>query len=115
MSRFTQADAEAAGWAFVHEQEAITEPLGGGRTRLIPGVFRAEKYVKDSLVNEVGETKGQLLDRIEAYETHLNGLPVHPGPAVVAPAHDPNPGEPVVWTPETHPDEPFQPAVSEEE
>lgn len=81
MSRFSKAQAEKAGWVFVHEQEERESALGGGQQGLrqtLPASYRAEKYVEtavggETLINEEAETMGLLLERINAYETTHGG------------------------------------------
>lgn len=60
MSRFSRSEAEARGWAIVHESDDL---------------IRAEKQYNGRLVNEEAHSEGLLLERINAYEQHLEGLP----------------------------------------
>jgi hypothetical protein len=68
---FSKADAEAAGWVFVHAQSEQITDLGDRIFRRKPGFYRAEKYVNSKLVNQAGETEDALLAAIEDYEEHL--------------------------------------------
>lgn len=75
MSRFSKAEAESRGWAIVHEREERNVPTAAGEFRVIPGSYRAEKYLSDgTLINEEGETVGLLLERIAAKETQIESL-----------------------------------------
>lgn len=81
MSRFSKAQAEKAGWVFVHEQDERESALGGGQQGLrqtLPASYRAEKYVEtavggETLINEEADSIGLLLERINAYETTHGG------------------------------------------
>jgi hypothetical protein len=126
---FTKADAEAAGWAFVHSVEAEVRDLEDGVSKVIPAFYRAEKYVNEKLVSQAGHSLQHLLDTIEEYENHLERrFPTHtewspsdgdlaPGrPPEEAPAEEPEapaeeePAEPA--EPEAPaPDEPAEPAA----
>lgn len=82
MSRFSKAEAEAAGWVFTHSRGGyeVLESSTQGRTRAIPPTIVAEKRVSrpgvaDVTAHEEAETMGKLLERIHAYEQHLAGLP----------------------------------------
>lgn len=93
MSRFSKVQAEALGWAFVHEQkeEVVRQ---GGILKVVPGSVRAEKYVTEAphaatLVHEQAETMGKLLERIHAWEQR------HPAPES-APEPEPDPPAPAV-------------------
>lgn len=68
MSRFSKAEAEAAGWSFAHNDPGRVDDLGDGISRTIPPSVRAEKYVDGKLINESAETMGKLLERIFLYE-----------------------------------------------
>lgn len=75
MSRFSKAEAEARGWAFVHNREEFDVSTSDtqGESRTIPTTVRAEKYVSlpgqgASLVNIEAESMGLLLERIAKYE-----------------------------------------------
>lgn len=75
MSRFSKAEAEARGWAIVHGREERQVPTAAGEFRVIPGSYRAEKYLPDgTLINEEGETVGLLLERISAKESQIESL-----------------------------------------
>ncbi len=69
--QFTQADAEALGWRFVHEQPAYDEALGDGITRSYPASYVAEKNIDGGLITEQAEEKDLLVERIRLYETRL--------------------------------------------
>lgn len=82
MGRFSRAEAEAAGWRFVHSRDEYTtvESSTQGRLNVTPATIVAEKYVSlpgqtATLVHEEAETEGKLLERVAAYEAHLRGLP----------------------------------------
>jgi hypothetical protein len=72
MSRFSRAEAEAAGWRITLEEEPRTEAQGNGRVRVFPGRVTAEKSLtgenEGQTLHESDETVGKLLERIYAYE-----------------------------------------------
>lgn len=93
MSRFSKADAEKLGWVFTHESDEVTlaDSLPTGVTRTVPAKVTAEKFLSlpgkgDHTITETAETIGLLLERIHAYEQHLEerGLP---GEAPEVPDH----------------------------
>lgn len=75
MSRFSKAEAERRGWAFVSDVKEVVTDLGDGLQRVKAASLRAEKYVDGSRINEEAESIGKLLERIHAYEAHRDGLP----------------------------------------
>lgn len=94
MSRFSKADAEARGWVFVHDKgaENVVTSEVQSEVRHLPRSIRAEKIVSrpnagSYVVNEEAETLGLLLERIHAFERHLDSLG---GSAVVTPAVAPS-------------------------
>lgn len=91
MSRFSKKEAEARGWVFVHKSPERIEANSGdpqGRSLRIAPSVRAEKYVSlpgrnATLINEEAETMGLLLERIHAYEQHLERTRITKEPAPV--------------------------------
>jgi hypothetical protein len=78
VSRFSKAEAEAAGWVFVHErgEYTTTDSSTQGRTTTIAPRLVAERYISPpghsaTLITETAETMGKLLERIFEYERHL--------------------------------------------
>jgi hypothetical protein len=97
----SKAEAEAAGWRFVHADIGEVRDLGDGISQAIPASYRAEKYVSlpgrsAQLVNEQAESEQLLLERIGAFEGHLvrvgHGMDVVTG-ASRGEQHDPTPNE----------------------
>jgi hypothetical protein len=80
---FTQADAEALGWRFVHEQPTTTVDLGDGISRRTPASYVAEKNYNSGLQTQQGETPALLLERIRSWEQD------RPVPAETSPELDP--------------------------
>lgn len=90
MSKFTKADAKAAGWLFVHEQPEVVEELGDGITRTTPASFRAEKPLTGGgMLNEQAESLQKLIERIGHYEGHLEqkGVDQQSQVVVATPSH----------------------------
>lgn len=86
MSRFSKAEAEARGWAFAHssDEENIVTSETQGETRVRPTSVRAEKTLSGGgMINEEAETLGKLLERIAAYEAHLEQKTVEQTPVPV--------------------------------
>lgn len=73
MSRFSKAEAEAAGWSFAHEQVENVDILGDGISRTKPASLRAEKYQDGKIINEEADSIGKLLERIALYEAFHAG------------------------------------------
>lgn len=88
MSDFTKADAEAAGWVFVHAEPEGVEDLGDGITRTTPASYRAEKQVTGGLVNEQAESEEKLVERIGLYEAQLVQKQVTENPPTLVKATD---------------------------
>lgn len=83
VSRFSKAEAEAAGWVFVHERDeyTVTNSSTQGRTTTIAPRLVAERYISPvgrsaTLITETAETLGKLLERIYEYERHLERVGV---------------------------------------
>jgi hypothetical protein len=83
--RFTKAKAEKAGWAFFHDSPAETVVTDDG-TQHTPASVKAEKFVRivgrpPQITTEEAESMRLLLERIHAYEVHLENVPGYLGPA----------------------------------
>lgn len=81
MSRFSQAEAEAAGWSIVHKRDEYEVTVRPGLVQKTPATIVAEKYhsppgQKAILLHEEAETMGLLLERINAWEQHQKSM--HP-------------------------------------
>lgn len=79
MSRFSQAEAEAAGWSIVHQRDEYEVTVGPGLTKKHPQTIVAEKYLSlpgqaGRLIHEEAETMGKLLERIHSFELHLGSV-----------------------------------------
>lgn len=90
MSRFSQSEAEAAGWSIVHQRDEFEVTVGPNLVQKTPATIVAEKYISrpgevGRLIHEEAETMGLLLERIHAWEEHqknidAEGLNVEPVP-----------------------------------
>lgn len=79
MSRFSQAEAEAAGWSIVHKRDEYEVVVGPGLVQKHPATIVAEKYhsppgQKAVLIHEEAESMGLLLERIHAWEQHQSNV-----------------------------------------
>lgn len=79
MSRFSQAEAEAAGWSIVHKRDEYEVTVGPGLVQKHPATIVAEKYVSrpgevGRFLHEEAETMGKLLERIHAWEQHQKNI-----------------------------------------
>ena len=81
MSRFSKAEAEAAGWRFVHTQKEEHHRYGQN-VRVIPGLVRAEKNHGEHMVTDEAETIGKLLEKIHEHEQRW-AVPAPPAPEPV--------------------------------
>lgn len=88
MSRFSKADAEALGWSFYHKSDEVVLRDGDnelGISKKVPASLRAEKMIdlpgSDLFrTTEEAPTIGLLLERIAAFEAHLEArLAADPG------------------------------------
>lgn len=79
MSRFSQSEAEAAGWSIVHQRDEYEVVVGPNLTQKHPATIVAEKYISrpgevGRLIHEEAETMGKLLERIHAWEQHQKNI-----------------------------------------
>lgn len=90
MSRFSKAAAEAAGWVFYHDSDEVVLRDGDneqGISKKVPASVRAEKMIdlpgQDLFrTTEEAPTLGKLLERIHAFEQHLEARLSAPDPEV---------------------------------
>lgn len=79
MSRFSQSEAEAAGWSIVHQRDEFEVTVGPNLVQKTPATIVAEKYISrpgevGRLIHEEAETMGLLLERIHAWEQHQKSV-----------------------------------------
>lgn len=79
MSRFSQSEAEAAGWSIVHQRDEFEVTVGPNLVQKTPATIVAEKYITrpgevGRLIHEEAETMGKLLERIHAWEEHQKNI-----------------------------------------
>lgn len=96
MSRFSLSEALGLGWKIVHED---LDSLGSG-AKLVAEKHLSAPGFPDTLVREVADTTGLLLERVFAYEAHLAKKGYYANRPESAPVEEPEaapeePAEPV--------------------